>query len=158
MTSTPASCCSDDDGFVRECGTDEVGMLLARAHDATGTATTALRGVFSREDAWLATGDLFRRDADGDYWRLDNVRELIHTAGGPVFTAPIRDALGTLPAVDLAVAYGVPRGRGEHELALAAVTVRDGLRARRRVAVGGPALAARRISARRSCTWSTRSR
>jgi putative long chain acyl-CoA synthase len=114
------------DGFVRECGTDEVGMLLARAHDGTGTATTALRGVFSREDAWLATGDLFRCDADGDYWRLDNVRELIHTGAGPVFTAPIRDALGTLPEIDLAVAYGVRAGDGEHDLALAAVTVRDG--------------------------------
>jgi putative long chain acyl-CoA synthase len=115
-----------EDGFVRECGTDEVGMLLARAHDGTGTATTALRGVFSREDAWLATGDLFRRDVDGDYWRLDNVRELIHTAGGPVFTAPIRDALGTVPAIDLAVAYGVPDGGGERDLALAAMTVRNG--------------------------------
>jgi putative long chain acyl-CoA synthase len=113
-------------GLVRECGVDEVGMLLARAHDGSGTATTALRGVFAREDAWLATGDLFRRDTDGDYWRLDNVRELVHAASGPVFTAPIRDALGAVPEIDLAVAYGVPVGEGGHELAVAAVTVRDG--------------------------------
>ena len=82
-------------------------MLLARAASADGMATIALRGVFARDDAWLATTDLFRRDADGDYWRLDSVRELIRTATGPVFTAPIRDALGDLPAIDLAVAYGV---------------------------------------------------
>ena len=108
----------------------------------TGVATTPLRGVFARDDAWLATGDLFRRDADGDYWRLDNVRELIHTAAGPVFTAPIRDALGTLPAVDLAVAYGVPAGDGEHDLARRRGDRSQRLRARRRVAVGGAALAA----------------
>jgi putative long chain acyl-CoA synthase len=112
-----------EDGFVKECATNEVGLLLARSRARDGTSTIALRGVFAREDAWLATGDLFRRDADGDYWRLDSVRELIHGASGPVFTAPIRDALGDLPAVDLAAAYGVP-GQGGHEVAVAAVTLR----------------------------------
>jgi putative long chain acyl-CoA synthase len=112
-------------GFVKECGTDEVGMLLARSRARDGTATISLRGVFAREDTWLATADLFRRDADGDYWRLDGVRELIHTSSGPVFTAPIRDALGDVPAIDLAVAYGVPRPRGG-ELAVAAVTLQPG--------------------------------
>jgi putative long chain acyl-CoA synthase len=43
-----------------------------------------------------------------------------------VFTTPIRDALGELPSVDLAVAYGVvPRGR-EHQVAVAAITLRAG--------------------------------
>jgi putative long chain acyl-CoA synthase len=111
------------DGFVAECGPDEVGMLLARSREASGTATLSLRGVFHRDDAWLGTGDLFRRDSDGDFWRLDSVRELIHSASGPVFTAPIRDALGDLPAVDIAVAYGVPGPKG-HDLAVAAVTLR----------------------------------
>ncbi len=112
------------DGFVKQSGTDEPGMLLARAASGDGMATIALRGVFARDDAWLATTDLFRRDADGDYWRLDGVRELIRTATGPVFTAPIRDALGDLPAIDLAAAYGVDDGRGR-ELAVAAVTLVD---------------------------------
>ncbi len=113
------------DGFVAQCGTDEPGMLLARSPDSDGMATIALRGVFARDDAWLATVDLFRRDADGDYWRLDSVREVIRSPAGPVFTAPIRNALGVLPAVDLAVAYGVP-GRGGAEIAVAAVTLQPG--------------------------------
>ena len=119
------------DGFVAECGPDEVGMLLARSREASGTATLSLRGVFQRDDAWLATGDLFRRDSDGDFWRLDSVRELIHSASGPVFTAPIRDALGDLPAVDIAVAYGVAgtqgsRSRGRGRDAAARVPARRG--------------------------------
>jgi putative long chain acyl-CoA synthase len=114
-----------DDGFVRECGTDEVGILLARARAADSIATTLLRGVFAREDAWLSTGDLFRRDADGDYWRLDSARDVIHTATGPAYSVPIRDALGDLPAVDLAVAYGLKLEGREPELAVAAVTLRD---------------------------------
>jgi putative long chain acyl-CoA synthase len=115
-----------DDGFVRECGTDEVGILLARARTVDTIATTPLRGVFARDDAWLSTGDLFRRDADGDYWRLDSARDVIRGAAGPVYSAPIRDALGELPAVDLAVAYGLDPPRGEHELVIAAVTLRPG--------------------------------
>ena len=43
-----------------------------------------------------------------------------------MFTAPIRDALGDLPAVDLAIAYGVRPGGSEHEIAVAAVTLRVG--------------------------------
>jgi putative long chain acyl-CoA synthase len=115
------------DGFVRQCGPNEVGMLLARVR-ASGpdTSTTQLRGVFSRGDAWLEIGDLFRKDADGDYWRIDNLSDVIHTASGPVFTGPIREALGTLPAVDLAVAYPLLKAGSERDTAVAAVTLQTG--------------------------------
>jgi putative long chain acyl-CoA synthase len=112
------------DGFAREAGPDEIGMLLARVGRSEQTSTTALRGVFARGDAWLVTGDLFRRDGDGDYWRVDNQGDVIRTASGPVFTGPIRDALGDLPAVDLAVAYGVTPDRAEQAVAVAAITLR----------------------------------
>jgi putative long chain acyl-CoA synthase len=116
------------DGFAQECERGEVGLLLARIDQAAGTGTTPLRGVFTRDDAWLSTGDLFRIDADGDYWRVDGVTEAIPTEDGIVFTGPIRDAMGELPAVDLAVAYGV-RGGGATdvpEMVVAAVTLRAG--------------------------------
>ncbi len=113
-------------GFVRECARGETGMLLARVHPNAQTSSTPLRGVFASEDAWLPTGDLFRRDEDGDYWRVDAVADVVRTSHGPVFTSPIRDALGDLPAVDLAVAYGVQANGGEHELAMAALTLRPG--------------------------------
>jgi putative long chain acyl-CoA synthase len=112
-------------GFVRQCTTDEVGILVARARPGD-TSVTPMRGVFSREDAWLSTGDLFRRDADGDYWRLDGVYDVIHTASGPVLAAPIRDALGDLPAVDLSIAYGLRPADDSPELAVAAVTLQPG--------------------------------
>jgi len=113
------------DGFARECGVDEVGMLLARVRPSDPLGVVPLRGVFTPQDAWVITGDLFRQDADGDYWRMDSLAEVIRTAEGPVFSTPIREALGDLPAVDMVVAYGVP-GRGGEELAVAAVTLRAG--------------------------------
>jgi putative long chain acyl-CoA synthase len=114
------------DGFARECGTDEVGMLLARVGRSEHGTMIPLRGIFARDDAWLATGDLFRCDADGDYWRVDQLADVIRTEFGPVYTGPIRDALGDLPAVDLAVAYGVVPAGAEHPVAVAAVTLRPG--------------------------------
>jgi putative long chain acyl-CoA synthase len=114
------------DGFAIECGDDEIGMLLARVRPTDPTSSTQLRGVFSRDDAWLATGDLFRRDRDGDYWRVDGVNDVIRGPEGPVFTGPIRDALSDIPAIDLAVAYGVAPTGSEHQLPIAAVTLRAG--------------------------------
>jgi putative long chain acyl-CoA synthase len=116
----------DRDGFARECDVDELGMLLAKVRPTEQLSVIPMRGVFAREDAWVITGDLFRRDADGDYWRVDNVGEVVHSGAGPVFTGPIRDALGDLPAVDLVVAYGVRPAAGAGEVAIAAVTLREG--------------------------------
>jgi putative long chain acyl-CoA synthase len=116
----------DRDGFAKRCGVDEVGMLLARVSPGEQLSTTPLRSLFARGDAWVVTGDLFRRDGDGDYWRVDGAGDVIHSENGPVFTTPIRDALGAIPAVDLALAYGVPRADDDHEIAVAAVTVRGG--------------------------------
>ena len=114
------------DGFARECAVDEIGLLLARVSPTEQLSVTPLRGVFAREDAWLATPDLFRRDADGDYWRVDGLADVVRTDDGPAFTGPIRDALYDIPAVDLAVAYGVVPSKGEAEIPVAAITLRAG--------------------------------
>ena len=90
------------------------------------TAETPLRGVFRPDDAWVATGDLFRRDADGDFWLLDSIATLIRTADGPFAPTPVRDALWSIPAVDLAVCFGVPDPGGTGTLAVGAVKLRQG--------------------------------
>ncbi len=114
------------DGFAVECRPGEVGMLLTRRRGVVSTSESPLRGLFEPNDAWLATGDLFRADEDGDLWLVDNVAALIRTEHGHVASFPIIDALGDLDAVDLAVVYGVPAPGSEHSLAIAAVTVRRG--------------------------------
>ena len=115
-----------EDGFAVECRPGEVGMLLTRLRGVVATSESPLRGLFEPDDAWLATGDLFRADEDGDLWLVDNVGALIRTAAGHVAAFPILDALGDLDAVDLAAVYGVPAPGGERSMAVAAVTVRPG--------------------------------
>ncbi|MCL2532823.1 MAG: acyl-CoA synthetase [Nocardiaceae bacterium] len=114
----------DEHGFVRECADDEVGLLLGRAGTRSEAVPGMMRGVFAAGDAWVPTENLFRRDADGDYWLVDHKRTVVDAVHGPVFTQPIVDVLGEMPQVDLAVAYGVPAG--EHQVAVAAITVHDG--------------------------------
>ncbi|MES9538398.1 MULTISPECIES: AMP-binding protein [unclassified Actinomadura] len=112
------------DGFAIECGPGEIGMLLARVRlSAIGSAARPVRGVFRPEDAWTITGDLFRRDAGGDFWLVGREAELIRTVDGIVPPGPIRDALGDLPYVDAVAVYGIPVG--ETELAAAAVSLRS---------------------------------
>ncbi len=114
------------DGFATECGPGEVGMLLTRMRGVVSPSESPLRGLFEPDDAWIATGDLFRADEEGDLWLVDHAAALIPTAHGYVGSFPIVDALGDLCEVDLAVAYGVDDPDSEHQLAIAAVTLRDG--------------------------------
>lgn len=113
------------DGFAAPAATGEVGMLLVRVDPARPHGGGApLRGVFRRDDAWLATGDLFTVDEDGDHWWVDHVLSLVRTADGAVGSVPVEDALGTVDAVDLVAAYGVRPAPQEAELLVAAVTER----------------------------------
>ena len=117
----------DSRGYARQCAVGEVGMLLARADNVLDTVISSpLRGVFAREDAWHATGDLFEVDGDGDHWLVDNVSSLLRTAHGVVFNHPVQDAFGDAWGVDLCATYGVPAPADGHVYAVAALTVRSG--------------------------------
>ncbi|WP_254716825.1 AMP-binding protein [Actinomadura sp. WMMB 499] len=113
------------DGLAAECEPGEIGMLLSRVRPAAlGDAARPVRGVFEPDDAWSITGDLFTRDADGDFWLVGRDAELIRTAEGIVPPGPIRDALGDLPYIDAVAVYGIPVG--DAEIVAAAVRLRDG--------------------------------
>ncbi len=132
----------DPSGFAIDARRDRVGMLLARPRSAVDTAVgRPLRGVFATEDAWLPTGDLFRRDADGDHWLVDTAATVIRSPdGSPTYVWPIADALADIAAMDLAVTYAVPTPDpadptgiagpadpgGSTGIAVTAVTVRPG--------------------------------
>lgn len=118
-------------GHCTTSGIDQVGLLLARIdaiHPIPGDPARdngrIVRDVFSTGDAWFVTGDLMRRDADGDYWFVDHAVDAITTPEGSVFTHALEDVLYRVPEVALACAYGVQHG-GEQVLA-AALVMRDG--------------------------------
>jgi putative long chain acyl-CoA synthase len=115
------------DGFAVRCRPGEVGMLLARVdHTRSPTVASPLRGVFERDDAWVATGDLFEVDADGDHWWVDDVVALVHTSRGAVGTVPVERHLEGVAGVDLVAVYGVRPAPDRDEVVVAAITERDG--------------------------------
>jgi len=115
-----------ENGFAVPAAAGEAGMLLAACDPSThaGNDDVPLRDVFSRGDAWIATGDLVRADADGDLWFVDSVAALIDTGHGQIWPRTIEDSLGVLDAVDLAACYPVRRDGGT--VADAAVTLVPG--------------------------------
>ncbi|OBI51002.1 acyl-CoA synthetase [Mycobacterium kyorinense] len=114
----------NEEGFVQVAAAGEVGVLLAQPRGPIDPTASVKRGVFSPADTWISTEYLFRRDSDGDYWLMGRRGSVIRTARGMVYCEPITDALGLIPAVDLAVTYGVPV-RGQF-VAVSAVTLQAG--------------------------------
>ena len=75
------------------------------------TATTPLRGVFRRDDAWVADRRPLPPRRRRRLLARRPRRALVRTEDGLVPPSPSRDALGACDAVDLAVAYGLDRRR-----------------------------------------------
>jgi len=113
-----------EDGLGRRCAPGQVGMLLSGVDRASLMPASPLRGVLKPGDRWLATGDLFRVDEDGDHWFLGSALSAIRSERGPVPHAAVSDALCRVEAVALAVAYGLPAADGT-QLVAVTVTLRD---------------------------------
>jgi len=62
-------------------------------------------------DGWFSTGDVARRDADGFYWIVGRVKEMINVAGVKVFPQDLESILTSHDAVDEAVVFAVANQR-----------------------------------------------
>ncbi|MCD2197657.1 AMP-binding protein [Actinomycetospora endophytica] len=95
------------DGYALQSRPEAVGLLVVRGRSSSRHDAVPLRNLFDVGDVWLSTGDLFTRDADGDLWFVDRVRNVIRSVGGPVLPSVVSRALEGVPGVALATAYGV---------------------------------------------------
>jgi len=118
-----------DHGLVRSCARGETGMLAVEARGIAGERADLVRNVVKVGDRWLLTGDLFRRDEDGDLWLVDPASALVDRGGDLVTPSIARAALERLPWVSLAVGYGVSDGR---ERLVVALTKLPGARVNRK--------------------------
>jgi fatty-acyl-CoA synthase len=98
----------------------EVGELCARSASIMqgywrnpGATATALR------DGWLRTGDLARRDEDGDLHIIDRLKDMIRSGGENVYAVEVERVLMTDPRVLEAAVIGLPDERwGERVVAV----------------------------------------
>ena len=76
-------------------------------------------------NGWFHTGDLFRRDADGNYFFMDRMKDTVRRRGENISSFEVEAAVLAHPDVDEAIAVGVASEIEEQEV-LIAVKARPG--------------------------------
>jgi acetyl-CoA synthetase len=121
-----------DDGS--ECSVGESGKLCIRRawpgimRTTWGDHERFVNTYFRTYESMYFTGDGCRKDADGDYWLLGRVDDVINVSGHRLGTAEVESALVSHPAVAEAAVVGYPhelKGQGIY----AYVTLKSGYQA-----------------------------
>ena len=106
------------DGLCIECGPGQVGECVGEIGGDARTEYTGyldrqasdkrvLRDVFERGDAWFATGDLMKMDADGYLYFVDRVGDTFRWKGENVSTNEVAERLQVVDGIGQATVYGV---------------------------------------------------
>lgn len=110
----------------QDVGEGEIGEIAIRG-------SNVMRGYWGNpeataeaiRDGWFYSGDLARRDADGYYYIVDRVKDMILRNGFNVYPREVEELLYTHPDVAEAAVFGVPHPEHGEEIA-AKVTLKDG--------------------------------
>ncbi|MFD0822079.1 class I adenylate-forming enzyme family protein, partial [Micromonospora zhanjiangensis] len=113
------------DGTVGLLGVKTPSRTPGYWHDARLTASFELDGY------WL-TGDVARRDAEGNFYHLDRTVDVIDTATGPVYSLPVEEVLlaDCADVVQDCSVIGVPGPDGQGQVPIAVVRTQAGARDR----------------------------
>ena len=105
-------------GLCIEAGPGQIGECIGQiGHDArseysgyvdkAASEKKVLRDVFEKGDAWFATGDLMKSDADGYFYFIDRIGDTFRWKGENVSTGEVAERLQAIPGVLEANVYGV---------------------------------------------------
>jgi fatty-acyl-CoA synthase len=120
-------------GLCIEAGPGQVGECLGQINhanvraDFTGYLDKAasekkvLHDVFERGDAWFATGDLMKVDADGYFYFVDRIGDTFRWKGENVSTTEVAERLTAFPGVAEATVYGVRVDGADGRAGMAAI-------------------------------------
>jgi long-chain acyl-CoA synthetase len=90
-------------------GIDEIGEIAIRGHNIMkGYLNQPEATAEVMRDGWFRTGDLARRDQDGNYYIVDRSKDMIIRGGFNVYPREVEEVLMTHPDVSLAAVIGVP--------------------------------------------------
>jgi fatty-acyl-CoA synthase len=129
----------NDEGFCIRCTTGETGEAIAKDDpanvgsrfegytDPQASDSKVLRNVFERGDAWVRTGDLMRKDAQGFFYFVDRIGDTFRWKGENVATSEVAEAIGAFPGVEHANVYGVEIPGTEGRAGMAALVAAQAL-------------------------------
>ena len=121
-------------GLCIEAGPGQIGECIGQiGHDArsefsgyvskTESDKKVLHDVFEKGDAWFATGDLMKTDADGYFYFIDRIGDTYRWKGENVSTNEVAERLQGCPGVKEANVYGVAVTGAEGRAGMAGLVV-----------------------------------
>ena len=128
----------DGGGRLQRCADEQPGVMLARIDeehplhrfdgytDMKSTERKIVRDAFVEGDAWFISGDLLRRDAEGNYWFVDRLGDTFRWKGENVSTEQVQSVLDEAPGVAIAAVFGVELPGREGRAGMAAVQLDEG--------------------------------
>lgn len=128
----------NDDGRLERVDQGEAGLLLARITDehplarfdgyldAEQTEHKIVRDAFADGQAWFNTGDLLRRDAEGDHWFVDRVGDTFRWHGENVSTEQVAAVVERAAFCRICVVYGVEVPDYDGRAGMVAMELADG--------------------------------
>lgn len=117
----------DNDGTEVPDGT--VGLLAIKSPSRTPGYWKSPRLTASFElNGWWLTGDVARKDAEGNFYHLDRTVDVIDTASGPVYSLALEEVLlaDCAEVIRDGVVIGVPAGNGIGQEPMAVVQRQKG--------------------------------
>jgi fatty-acyl-CoA synthase len=125
------------DGLCIECGPGQVGQCLGKIMgdartefsgylDRAASEKKIVQNVAERGDAWFATGDLMKMDADGYFYFVDRIGDTFRWKGENVSTNEVAERLTAFPGVEQANVYGVAMAGADGRAGMAALVMEAG--------------------------------
>lgn len=121
------------DGLCIRCSVGEVGEAIAKIDastnefrgyvEAADTERKILREIFEKGDAWMRSGDLMTKDAEGFYYFVDRIGDSFRWKGENVSTIEVAQALAACAGVREATVFGVSIPGHEGRAGMAALVV-----------------------------------
>jgi fatty-acyl-CoA synthase len=121
-------------GLCIEAGAGQTGECIGQiGHDArseysgyvdkAASEKKVLHDVFEKGDAWFATGDLMKTDAEGYFYFIDRIGDTFRWKGENVSTNEVAERLLGVPGVKEANVYGVAVEGAEGRAGMAGLVV-----------------------------------
>ena len=80
-------------------------------------------------DGWIYTGDICKMDADGYFYVVDRLKDMVNVSGFNVFTRQVDEVLMDHPDIDMAATIGLPDPkRPGSEIVASAIVLRSGIK------------------------------
>jgi fatty-acyl-CoA synthase len=131
----------DAHGFCIRCAVNEAGEALGQVAgdpasigssfegytDKAASEKKILRDVFKPGDAWVRTGDLMRKDAQGFFYFVDRIGDTFRWKGENVATIEVAEVLCAFPGVKHANVYGVTIPATEGRAGMATIVAEEPL-------------------------------